>query len=467
MAGAHQVLVLPIAASTLYRRLDWLINDDRPFELSGQHYSSRGSRSGLRSACSARFLSPPQRFARRGRFRRADMAQSRAQLMRVLHVPSEPWLVRWTPFDLAAIVRAQACQERKNHLMGLFTEFFAWWTGNTIGTRLFTWRRACAWARTIWATSTIRSERRPPLGHLPHARRAFARAARMACLAALYCRCAADGALQPRPWEQAHRPNMTGTHEAYRPPGRPCAPKPASRRWITSPGSRRDERREAARGRTAPEAVQRWTAADYAQNGRFVQELAGPIFDMLAQARRAHPRSRLRRRRAHRGDHGVRSRRAWCRSERRIACCRAHEGPGGAQGRRTCARLRSEFDAVFSNAALHWMREPELRDRRRRPRAEAWRPLRRRARRAWQCRGDRNRDARGGRRRGGDPALVAPWFFPTVEEYGRLLNEGGFAVKRSRSCPARRRSRPAWRVGSGPLVGPSSTNSPSLCGPRS
>ena len=24
--------------------------------------------------------------------------------------------------------------------MGLFTELFAWWTGNTIGTRLFTWR---------------------------------------------------------------------------------------------------------------------------------------------------------------------------------------------------------------------------------------------------------------------------------------------------------------------------------------
>jgi PleD family two-component response regulator len=41
-AGAHQVLVLPIAASTLYRRLDCLINDDRPFELSGQHYVVAG-----------------------------------------------------------------------------------------------------------------------------------------------------------------------------------------------------------------------------------------------------------------------------------------------------------------------------------------------------------------------------------------------------------------------------------------
>ena len=25
--------------------------------------------------------------------------------------------------------------------MGFFTELFAWWTGNTIGTRLYTWRK--------------------------------------------------------------------------------------------------------------------------------------------------------------------------------------------------------------------------------------------------------------------------------------------------------------------------------------
>ena len=41
-AGAHQVLVLPISASTLYRRLDWLINDDRPFEFKGEHYVVAG-----------------------------------------------------------------------------------------------------------------------------------------------------------------------------------------------------------------------------------------------------------------------------------------------------------------------------------------------------------------------------------------------------------------------------------------
>lgn len=41
-AGAHQVLVLPTSASTLCRRLDWLLNDDRPFELKGGHYVVAG-----------------------------------------------------------------------------------------------------------------------------------------------------------------------------------------------------------------------------------------------------------------------------------------------------------------------------------------------------------------------------------------------------------------------------------------
>ena len=41
-AGAHQVLMLPTSASTLYRRLDWLVNDDRPFELRDGHYVVSG-----------------------------------------------------------------------------------------------------------------------------------------------------------------------------------------------------------------------------------------------------------------------------------------------------------------------------------------------------------------------------------------------------------------------------------------
>jgi len=34
-----------------------------------------------------------------------------------------------------------------------------------------------------------------------------------------------------------------------------------------------------------------------------------------------------------------------------------------------------------------------------------------------------------GKARGGNPALVAPWFFPTVEEYAGLLAKSGFTVQ--------------------------------------
>jgi hypothetical protein len=34
-AGAHQVLVLPTTASTLFRRLDWLINRRSPLRAQG------------------------------------------------------------------------------------------------------------------------------------------------------------------------------------------------------------------------------------------------------------------------------------------------------------------------------------------------------------------------------------------------------------------------------------------------
>jgi FixJ family two-component response regulator len=41
-SGAHQVLELPTSAITLARRLDWLLNHDRPLELKGDHYVVSG-----------------------------------------------------------------------------------------------------------------------------------------------------------------------------------------------------------------------------------------------------------------------------------------------------------------------------------------------------------------------------------------------------------------------------------------
>ena len=82
--------------------------------------------------------------------------------------------------------------------------------------------------------------------------------------------------------------------------------------------------------------------------------------------------------------------------------------------RSTATRLDfvSEFDAVFSNAALHWMRKPKL------VIAGVARALRPRGRFVGELGGHGNVAAIAtairavGALRGGDPAVTAPWFFP-------------------------------------------------------
>jgi SAM-dependent methyltransferase len=110
-----------------------------------------------------------------------------------------------------------------------------------------------------------------------------------------------------------------------------------------------------------PKPVQRWAASDYAKNGRFVQELAGAIFHMLA----AKPGERIL-------DLG-------CGDGALTAEIRALGadvlGVDLSEELLAVARMKglavrkldghaldfvSEFDAVFSNAALHWMRKPKL-----------------------------------------------------------------------------------------------------------
>jgi trans-aconitate methyltransferase len=86
-----------------------------------------------------------------------------------------------------------------------------------------------------------------------------------------------------------------------------------------------------------------------------------------------------------------------------------------------------EFDAVFSNAALHWMRNPE------RVIAGVWQALKPGGRFVGELGGDGNvsaivtaiesaLSARG-------MTAASPWFFPRPEEYRRLLEAGGFALE--------------------------------------
>src|SRR5262245_1879422 len=89
----------------------------------------------------------------------------------------------------------------------------------------------------------------------------------------------------------------------------------------------------------------------------------------------------------------------------------------------------NEFDAVFSNAALHWMKRADDMI------AGVFRALRPGGRVVAEC-GGHGRVATIGSalaaalgRRGIDVARVNPWYFPTPEEYGGRLAAGGFTVR--------------------------------------
>ena len=91
---------------------------------------------------------------------------------------------------------------------------------------------------------------------------------------------------------------------------------------------------------------------------------------------------------------------------------------------------REEFDAVFSNATLHWIHEPELVLR------GVWRALRTGGRfvakfggrkniRAMQEAFDRARVELGAAK----PGEVQPWYYPSVSEYSALAERNGFEVR--------------------------------------
>ncbi len=86
------------------------------------------------------------------------------------------------------------------------------------------------------------------------------------------------------------------------------------------------------------------------------------------------------------------------------------------------------FDAVFSNAALHWMKEPD------RVIAGVWRSLKKPGRFVGEFGGLGNVDKlhrallEAISMRGIPPGDVDPWFFPSPDEYRDKLVSAGFSV---------------------------------------
>src|SRR5262245_24816556 len=90
--------------------------------------------------------------------------------------------------------------------------------------------------------------------------------------------------------------------------------------------------------------------------------------------------------------------------------------------------FRRQFDAVFTNAALHWMKQPEA------VVAGVASSLKPAGRFIGEFGGKGNvekiRSAlhAGLRRHAIDPTSIDPWYYPSPEEYSKLLSKAGFIV---------------------------------------
>jgi len=177
-------------------------------------------------------------------------------------------------------------------------------------------------------------------------------------------------------------------------------------------------------------SAQTWDPEGYAKNARFVSDLGGPVVELLA------PQAGERILDLGCGDGALTAKLAavGCdivgvdSSAQQIAAARAL----GLDARVVdCQKLEfdSEFDAVFSNAALHWMKRPDD------VIAGVWRALKPGGRFVAEFGGfgcvEKIRTAliAALNRRGIEGRAADPWYFPSVEDYGARLRARGFDVK--------------------------------------
>ena len=180
---------------------------------------------------------------------------------------------------------------------------------------------------------------------------------------------------------------------------------------------------------TVPPPTQTWDADRYARNASFVAGLGSAVLALLA------PRPGERILDLACGDGAL--------TEKLVAAGAVVVGVDAGPDMVAAARRRgldarvmgaerltfeSEFDAVFSNAALHWMKQPDL------VIAKVRRALRPGGRFVGELGGHGNTAAvltaliAVLARRGVDGVARSPWYFPTPGEYRERLEAAGFAV---------------------------------------
>lgn len=181
----------------------------------------------------------------------------------------------------------------------------------------------------------------------------------------------------------------------------------------------------------SPARSQTWDAESYETHARFVADLAGPVLEWL----NARPGERILDLGC--GDGVITE--ALARAGVDVVGVDASAAMiSAAVARGVDARVMDgealtfdqEFDAVFSNAALHWMNDAgKVVD-------GIARSLKPGGRLVAEFGGHTNVAAivtairAVGMRHGANIALAGPWFFPTPDEYRALLEQRGFEVKR-------------------------------------
>jgi len=175
---------------------------------------------------------------------------------------------------------------------------------------------------------------------------------------------------------------------------------------------------------------QTWDPQSYQHNASFVSALGASVLQLLA----AKPGERVLDLGCGDGVLTLRLQEAGCEV---MAVDSSPEQVAGAQALGLQARVMrgeqldfaGEFDAVFSNAALHWMLDADA------VIAGVWRALRPGGRFVAELGGygcvGRIRGALGTvlARHGVDAQALSPWYFPSVEDYSARLERAGFEVR--------------------------------------